>query len=327
MQRQVWSPTRIKDALQCGRRLQGKEEGWPKVENVRGVRGRAVHAAIQAWEESDRDLDLVDTVVEAWFDIFSESLPEGFEAEAILKPVYALWKVEAEIAFNENLVVAELSDSYKRPRQTKEFEKRTAHLDEARDEAAFNRHQIEELIEVVEWPWIMEKGLLAEGLDHSLETVRRGAEYLIGRWPTPDIIGSEWELTSTLSNGYRVRGFIDRVEASSGIEVVDYKSSEYQDTDLDHWLQAAVYSVIAEDHMGFPAERVRLVYLRDRKSVAFDVHPSWRDTLATLVAAADNVLETKSFAPTFSGCGICGFLPICLAEFALTPTVEEVTTP
>lgn len=321
--RQRWSPSRIKSALQCGRRLQGQEEGWEKTEHIRGIRGRAVHRAVESWEASDRQLDEVTVVSKAWCEILTEAIDDP---RPVIEMLAALWRVEAEIMVNEDLVVAELSDSYKQPRRTKAFAEKTAHLDGVRDEAAGQRSIATELIDGITWPWASEKGLLAEGFDHSLLTVRKGVEYLTGLWPAPDIVGAEWELVTDLDNGYRVRGFIDRVEASGGIvEVVDYKSSEFQETVLDHFLQAATYSVLVEDHMGFAPDRMRLVYLRDQKSAVFEVQPFWRERLSVLVEAADRVLESKAFAPTFSGCGICSYFHICEAEFGLIPIeIKEV---
>ncbi|KKN56054.1 hypothetical protein LCGC14_0575940, partial [marine sediment metagenome] len=186
---------------------------------------------------------------------------------AILKPLLALWQTEAEIIREENVVVEALSEQYKKPRATKAYKEQTAHLDDARTETAKNRIEVEALIDAVEWPWQTDKGILVEGLDHSLETTRLGIEYLAELWPEPDIVGAEWHLTADLGNGYRVHGYIDRVEnTSDGIEVVDYKSSRFHDTVLDHWLQAAVYSVIAEDHIGFAPSRVRLAYMRGQDS-------------------------------------------------------------
>lgn len=315
--RALWSPSRIKSALQCGRRLQGMEEGWERVTHIRALRGRAVHKAVESWESSERIAELVDVVADAWWDMFADQMPAGFEAETVLKPVLALWQTEAELRREEQKVLDNLNGVYKSPKASKEYKTGIARL--PHDEVAAERVKVEQLVNAVDWPWETDRGTLVEGLDHSLETTRRGIAYLADLWPNPDIVGAEWDLTSDLGNGYRVHGFIDRVEASDGIDVTDYKSSRFQDTVLDHFLQAATYAVLAEDHMGFPPDRVRLAYLRDQDSDVFEVKPGWRDRLRTLVAAADAVLEGKAFAPTFAGCGICDFFPICAAEFDFTP--------
>ncbi len=325
--RQLWSPSRLKAALQCGRCLQGLEEGWERAQHIRGIRGRAVHGAVEAWEKSERTGDLTDVVSDAWWEILTEELPDGFEIESVLKPVLALWQTEAEIIREEMIVVEALSDQYKKPRATKAYKEQTAHLDDARTETAKNRIEVEALIDAVEWPWQTDKGTLVEGLDHSMETTRLGIEYLTELWPEPDIVGAEWHLTADLGNGYRVHGYIDRVEnTSDGIEVVDYKSSRFHDTVLDHWLQAAVYSVIAEDHIGFAPKRVRLAYMRGQDSDVFEVKANWRERLAYLVEAADQLLTSKSFAPSFAGCGICGFFPVCQSEFAFTELITKEET-
>jgi hypothetical protein len=324
--RGLWSPSRIKAALQCGRKLQGLEEGWTRTEHIRGIRGRAVHSAVEGWETKGRAAQIEHLVVGAWKEILDGSMPEGFDSEPILTMLAATWDVEAEIEVEKQKAEDNLAGEYKAPRRTKEFAKAIAHLDEALTECAGARAEIEQLINAVDWPWESERGVLAEGFDHSLETTRKGVAYLTELWPSPDIIASEWHLQSKLPNGYRVHGYIDRVEASGGVvEVVDYKSSRFHDTVLDHWLQAATYAVIAEDHLGFAPDRVRLAYMRDQDSDVFEVKADWRDRLASLVEAADRVLASESFAPTFAGCGICGFLPICQGEFQLTPIELEAS--
>lgn len=328
--RALWSPSRVKAALQCGRRLQGLEEGWEGTQAIQGVRGRAVHRAIETIEadraegvESPPSFRIVAAV---WADILAGEVPAGFDFKHVTEvvgAVEALWATEAEIAAEEENALASLHGEYKNPKASKEYKDATAHLAGVKEETAATRAEVEELVNAVDWPWKSERGVLTEGFDHSLDTVRRGAPYLAELWPTPDVVGAEWHLEADLGNGYRVHGYIDRVESSPlGIEVVDYKSSKYQDTPLDHWLQAATYAVIAEDHMGFAPDVVRLAYLRDRASDVFKVDPDWRDRLAALVAAADARLEAREFTPTFAGCGICDFYPICSAEFALVEIKE-----
>lgn len=314
--RALWSPSRIKTALQCGRKLQANEEGWERAEHIRGIRGRAVHSAIEVWEASGRSVSALTAVVNAWIVILEEASLGTDPAELVSN----LWHVESSISVEEQKVYDALADQYKNVRATKAYKEGTAHLDAARAQAAEQRAEVEGLLSGVEWPWETDKGVLVEGFDHSLETVRRGLGYLADLWPEPDIIGAEWHLESDLGNGYRVHGYIDRVEGSGGVvEVVDYKSSRYQDSVLDHWLQAAVYAVIAEDRLGFPPDRVRLAYMRGQDSDVFEVQPGWREALSRQVEAADRVLATKAFAPTFTGCGICSWRSICEAEFPLVP--------
>lgn len=319
--RALWSPSRVKTALQCGRRLQASIEGWERKDHIRGIRGRAVHSAVETWEESERTRSLVDLVVEAWWDILDEA---DVAPEPILKPVLALWETEAEIGREERHALDNLHGEYKNPRATKEYKTAVAHLEPVRAEILEQRVEIEGIIAGIDLPWDTDKGLLVEGLDHSLETTRKGTEYLAELWPTPDVIGAEWDLEVDLGNGYRIHGYIDRVEGSDGVDVTDYKSSKYQDSPLDHFIQVATYGVAAEAHMGFPPDRVRLLYLRGQESDVYEYRPEWKERLADLVAAADRVLAAEAFSPTFAGCGICSYRHFCEAEFALVPIVEEV---
>ncbi|MFP3915899.1 MAG: PD-(D/E)XK nuclease family protein, partial [Actinomycetota bacterium] len=310
----------IKTALQCGRRLQYQIERRERRDHIRGVRGRAVHSAVEAWEKSQRTGTLPDLVAEAWWDILAEA---EVDPAPVMKPVLALWEAEAEIADRERHVLEHLHGQYKNPRASKEYKEGVAHLDPYREQVAEQRAKIEGLIADASMPWLTDRGILAEGMDHSLETTRRGTAYLAELWPDPDIMGAEWNLEADLGNGYRVHGFIDRVEASDGIAVVDYKSSKYQDSPLDHFLQVAVYATVAEAHMGFAPDEVALVYLRDQAVDRFPVDPAWPDRLRMLVEAADRVLATESFAPTFAGCGICSYFHHCEAEFPLVPVEIE----
>ena len=318
--RALWSPSRVKTALQCGRRLQASIEGWERKDHIRGIRGRAVHSAIEAWEESGRSRSLVELVVEAWWEILEEA---GAQPDLVLKPVLALWETVEEIRQEERAALDGLAGEYKNPRASKEYKTAVAHLEPVWAEVDTQRGEIESLIAGAGLPWDTDKGILVEGLDHSLETTRRGMEYLADLWPEPDVIGAEWDLEVDLGNGYRIHGYIDRVEGSDGVEIVDYKSSKYQDSTLDHFIQVATYAVVAEAHMGFAADRVRLAYLRDQASDVFVVRPEWRDQLARMVEAADRVLAAEAFSPTFAGCGICSYFHVCAAEFALVP-IEEV---
>lgn len=318
--RTLWSPSRVKTALQCGRKLQASIEGWERRDHIRAVRGRAVHSAVEHWEQSDREAELVDLVVEAWWEILEEV---DVAPELVLKPVLALWQVEKEIRQEELDVLANLHGVYKNPRASKEYKDGIAHLDDAKAELAIQREQVEAIIADAQMPWLTDKGVLVEGLDHSLETTRRGVEYLADLWPDPDIMGAEWNLEADLGNGFRVHGYIDRVEGSEGIiRVVDYKSSRYFETELDFFLQAATYALVAERHMGFTPDEVDFVYLRDQTTDRFAIDASWPDRLRSLVEAADRVLASESFSPTFAGCGICSYQHVCLAEFPLN-RIEE----
>lgn len=321
--RKLWSPSRIKTALQCGRRLQGIEEKWATVEHIRGIRGRAVHAAVEQWEASDRSHAVERAVIDAWWDILAEAMGSGFQVEDVLKPVLALWEAEAEIVAEEAKVVAALSEQYQKPRATKAYKEQTAHLDTARVEMVTRRAEVERMIDAQAWPWLHDKGILADGFDHSLETVRRGVAYLAELWPTPDIVGAEWHLEAELGE-YRVHGYIDRVEISGGpTEVVDYKSSRFQDTEMDHWIQAATYAWTAWAQLGYMPDVVRFVYLRNQESVAYKVDPEWGNALHRLVVAADDVLARKAFAPSFAGCGICPFAAVCRAEFQMIEVQKQ----
>lgn len=330
MERALWSPSRVKSALQCGRRLQGSEEGWPKSDHVNGVRGGIAHTAIETWENKGREYPVREAVVDAWEAKLKEVTPgfewAGVDVVDLCDRLSSVWGVEAEIRADEDVVAEKLSTRYKRPRATKAFEADTAFLADARKGARKARMELAGIVDSVDWPWLHEKPILDQGFDHSLETARRGAEYLTELYPEPDILGAEWNLEATLANGYRVHGYIDRVEMTDlGVEVVDYKSSKFQDTELDHFIQIATYAVIAEDHIGFAPKRVRLAYLRDQDSDVFEVQDTWRESLAALVAQADDVLARHAFAPSFAGCGICGFFPICQNEFMLTPVLLEAS--
>src|SRR5690606_28245526 len=150
-------------------------------EHIRGIRGRAVHAAVEAWESSERLAEPITATAEAWWDILDEAKVE--RPDEILKPVVALWESESAIAAEEEAAYQDLADHYKNVRASKAYKERTAHLEGDREAAATVRTEIEALVDGVNWPWDSDRGVLVEGFDHSLETTRKGMEYLTELWP------------------------------------------------------------------------------------------------------------------------------------------------
>lgn len=310
-----WSPSRIRAALQCGRKLQGMEEDWQRSpDTIQSIRGRVVHAVLDRWEDQNRPDELREILVGCWQDQI-ESLGLGSAATwAMTEAVDAVLRiVEAD-----QEIVDRLSGSYKNVRASKAYKTESATLKTAREAA----HELAAELDVP--PWTSTKGWLVDGVEHSAETVRLGVDYVARLYPNPDIVESEWHLRSTIGDRYQLNGFVDRVELmDDGFEVVDYKSSRYQDTELDSWLQAAAYATLVEAATDEAPKRVRFLYLRGQDSDVYDVDPEWAGNLLGLIQDADRVLRDQAFAPSFAGCGICSYYDVCAGQFTLTRTTNK----
>lgn len=333
-----WSPTRTAAALECGRRLQAMTERWPASKpHIRGVRGQVVHQYLHAWESSGRDDSLTPAVFVPR--AFLVAAGEVIQDEATLnQAVYVLDLAVKAVALVDTLrsleqaVIADIvaaTPTVKRPKATKAYDEAmasgapaqvagdiadlTARIDEA--EA---RLVAEDL-----WPW-QGRSFVNDAVIHSMDTATSGRDYLRRLWPSPDIVGSEWHLEADIGAGYTIHGFVDRVEllADGSLEVVDYKSSRWGDTPLDHFIQCATYAYLVSNHTGLAVDRVRLVYLREQSSDAYAVDVTWSQRLLELIQHADQRLRQRSFGPSFSGCGICPYYGHCAADFRLTPIQE-----
>lgn len=323
-----WSPSRISDAITCGRRLQAYIEKWDRgPDQINGVRGGAVHEAIAGWEIGHRQDDPTLLVTNAWL----HKAAGNPAVTGLITGAASTLDLSASIAVEEDRIYRELEaqGKWKNIRATNEWKTQTGFLNPDREYVAKLKADLvgqeAQLQATGEIPWQVRRSFLEEGYFHSYETVRRGIDLVAGLYPKPDIMGLEWELEAPLG-AFELHGFIDRVELSvtdGAIEVVDYKSSQYEETPLDHFVQSATYAVLASHRIGLPVERVRFAYLRDQKSIAYRVLPEWPERLLSLVTQADARAAAEAFAPSFNGCGICTYRGICEAEFQMTPIDES----
>jgi DNA helicase II / ATP-dependent DNA helicase PcrA len=110
--------------------------------------------------------------------------------------------------------------------------------------------------------------------------------YLLSRPILKKPLYTEKYLTTTLSNGVRINGFIDRVdETSSGFHVIDYKSNKFAEKlqafedenniGNGYWKQGAIYNRLIADN--FPAIKnthLSFDYLTLDKRVEFENEPT-----------------------------------------------------
>ncbi|MCS7127595.1 MAG: CRISPR-associated protein Cas4 [Thaumarchaeota archaeon] len=112
-----------------------------------------------------------------------------------------------------------------------------------------------------------------------------------------------------------LEGVVDMVIENKGLVVVERKYAERPRRPLKgHYYQVVAYAMLVESECGRPVRKGRIVYLKSRASIEFEITDEMRRHVLWAVKRIKEIVEEEVIPPYSPrpGCRTCGYRSVCL---------------